>query len=237
MSKLIYLIATKANKKIFFSYIKNFILNFFYKRKRKIFINNYRNFLNTKKYTFDFFSQNTFDWARVLSGFKKKNFNYLEIGSFEGNSALFIFKFFNPMMVCCCDSWTPLTERDGSDEGYSDFDMPRVEKNFNYNLRDYQNRLKKYKMKSDQFFKKNQITFDIIYVDGSHFGEDVSKDCYSSWQILNKNGILIFDDYFWKSYTKIESNPAYAINRFLDSINGKYEVLYLSKFQLFIKKL
>lgn len=237
MNKLIYLINTKANKKIFFSYIKNFFLNFFYKRKRKIFINDYRNFLNTKKYTFDFFSQNTFDWNRVLSGFKGKDFNYLEIGSFEGNSALFIFKFFNPTMVYCCDSWIPLTQRDGSDEGYSDFNMLKVEKNFDYNLKDYQNRLKKCKIKSDNFFKKNLTTFDLIYVDGSHFGEDVSRDCYSSWKILNKNGILIFDDYFWKSYKKIENNPAYAINRFLDSISGKYEVLFLSKFQLFIKKL
>ena len=237
MNKLVYLFKTKANKKIFFSYIKNFFLNFFYKRKRKIFINDYRNFLNTKKYTFDFFSQNTFDWSRVLSGFKEKDFNYLEIGSFEGNSALFIFKFFNPIMVYCCDNWTPLTQRDGSDEGYSDFNMFKVEKNFDYNLKDYQNRLKKCKMKSDNFFKKNQTTFDLIYVDGSHFGEDVSRDCYSSWKILNKNGILIFDDYFWKSYKKIENNPAYAINRFLDSISGKYEVLFLSKFQLFIKKL
>jgi len=237
MNKLFYLIITKANKKIFFAYFRNFILNFFNKKKRKIFINNYRKFLNTKKYTFDFFSQNTFDWNRILLNFKEKNFNYLEVGSFEGNSALFIFKFFNPKTVCCCDAWTPLPKRDGSDEGYADFDMPTVEKNFDHNLKDYENRFKKFKMKSDYFFQKNEITFDLIYIDGSHFGEDVLKDSKSAWRILNKDGILIFDDYFWKSYKKIESNPAYAINTFLNSISGKYEVLYLSKFQLFIKKL
>jgi hypothetical protein len=55
--------------------------------------------------------------------------------------------------------------------------------------------------------------------------------------VLNKNGVIIFDDYFWKSYDKIESNPAYAINSFLKEINGQYKVLLLSKFQLFIKKL
>ena len=91
-------------------------------------------------------------------------------------------------------------------------------------------------MRSEVFFKDNVLEFDVIYIDGSHFAEDVLKDCRSSWVNLKKNGILILDDFFWKNYDKIENNPAYAINIFLKEINNAYKIICLSKFQLFIKK-
>ena len=91
-------------------------------------------------------------------------------------------------------------------------------------------------MKSDIFFKENIDMFDVIYVDGSHFADDVLKDCRSSWAFLKKNGILILDDFFWKNYKEIENNPAHAINLFLKEINNCYKILRLSKFQLFIEK-
>jgi predicted O-methyltransferase YrrM len=115
--------------------------------------------------------------------------------------------------------------------------MRSVEKNFDLNLKTYKKKLRKFKCKSKVFFKNNNINFDLIYIDGSHFAKDVLQDCKSAWLVLNKNGVIIFDDYFWKGYDKIENNPAYAINSFLKEINGQYKVLLLSKFQLFIKKL
>ncbi|MDA8548128.1 class I SAM-dependent methyltransferase [Candidatus Pelagibacter bacterium] len=237
MSRLLYLTKTKPNRKIIYSYLKNLFVVFFLKKKRKEFINNYRRLIERKKITFDFFSQNTYDWYNCLFYLKKKKFTYLEIGSFEGNSAFFIFKFFSPKIVYCCDAWLPLPKRDGSDEGYKNFEMRSVEKNFDFNLKTYKKKLRKFKCKSRVFFKNNNKNFDLIYIDGSHFAKDVAQDCKSAWLVLNKNGVIIFDDYFWKSYDKIESNPAYAINSFLKEINGQYKVLLLSKFQLFIKKL
>ena len=75
-----------------------------------------------------------------------------------------------------------------------------------------------------------------IAIDGSHFADDVLKDCRSSWACLKKNGILILDDFFWKNYKEIENNPAHVINLFLKEINNCYKILRLSKFQLFIEK-
>ena len=237
MSRLLYLTKTKPNRKIIYSYLKNLLVLFFLKKKRKEFISNYRRLIERKKITFDFFSQNTYDWSKCLFYLQKKKFTYLEIGSFEGNSAFFILKFFNPKIVYCCDPWLPLPKRDGSDEGYKNFEMRSVEKNFDFNLKTYKKKLRKFKCKSRVFFKNNNTNFDLIYIDGSHFAKDVVQDCKSAWLVLNKNGVIIFDDYFWKSYDKIENNPAFAINSFLKGINGQYKVLLLSKFQLFIKKL
>ena len=221
--------------------LKKYIVYFFYlhlkKKERKKFINNYRNFYNKKKFTCDFFSQNTFDWINVLKSFKKKNFKYLEIGSFEGNSALFILNYFQTNSVHCVDPWTQFYKIKGSIEGYEDVSLEGVEKNFDENLKIYNGRFKKYKMTSEIFFRNNIIDFDIIYIDGSHLYEDVLRDCRSSWAILKKKGILILDDFFWKNYNKIEDNPARAINLFLSEIKDCYKVLRLSKFQLFIKKI
>ncbi|MDB9768712.1 class I SAM-dependent methyltransferase [Candidatus Pelagibacter ubique] len=236
MNKFKYLIETRSSLRLFKEFLRYYFLFPFIKRKRKNFINDYRNFYNKKKYTLDFFSQNTFDWINVLERFKRKDFDYLEIGSFEGNSALFILNYFQTNSVHCVDPWIQLYKEKGSNEGYEDISIIDVEKNFDYNLKNYDGRFKKYKMKSDVFFKENINMFDVIYVDGSHFADDVLKDCRSSWACLKKNGILILDDFFWKNYKEIENNPAHVINLFLKEINNCYKILRLSKFQLFIEK-
>ena len=81
------------------------------------------------------------------------------------------------------------------------------------------------------------IQLDVIFIDGSHFADNVFKDCKNSWPILKKEGILILDDYFWKGYEKPEQNPAFAINKFLKEINEEYKIIKLTKFQLFLRKL
>tara|TARA_X000001036_G_scaffold223960_1_gene209594 strand:+ start:24 stop:740 length:717 start_codon:yes stop_codon:yes gene_type:complete len=221
--------------------LKKYIVYFFYlhlkKKERKKFINNYRNFYNKKKFTCDFFSQNTFDWINILNEFKKKELNYLEIGSFEGNSALFILNNFNVKSVLCVDPWKQLSKKEGSNEGYEDIPIKIIENNFDENLKPHQGKFKKYKMRSEVFFKKNAFDFDVIYIDGSHLAEDVLKDCRSSWSCLKRDGILILDDFFWNNYDKIEHNPAYAINTFLKEIENNYKIICLSKFQLFIRKI
>ena len=78
--------------------------------------------------------------------------------------------------------------------------------------------------------------YDVIYVDGYHKAEQVFKDCVNSWKTLNKNGIMICDDYIWDHYTEVVNNPCYAINNFLGTINN-YKVLKVSNSQLFLKKI
>ena len=77
-------------------------------------------------------------------------------------------------------------------------------------------KIKKIKSTSDEFFNSNKKTFDVIYIDGDHYGSQVYKDCTNALKILKKNGYLICDDYFWNFYTKNEDNPCFAINIFLD---------------------
>ena len=111
----------------------------------------------------------------------------------------------------------------------------RIEENFDKNTSEFKN-IMKLKTLSDDFFKDNKIKFDAIYIDGYHKGSQVFKDFKNSWQTLNVGGILIFDDYIWKFFSKIEDNPCYAINKYLNEISKNIKVLKVSNSQLFIQK-
>jgi len=50
------------------------------------------------------------------------------------------------------------------------------------------------KMTSDHFFKNNQDTFDIIFIDGDHQYNQVKRDIDNSLKFLNKNGVILLHD-------------------------------------------
>ena len=237
MKKINYLFETKSNFDLIRSYLFHSLKLKINKKNRKKFIADYKTFLQGKKITHDFFSRNIFDWYKVLDKFKNEKLKYLEIGSFEGNSALFVIKYFKNFSLVCVDQWKQLDERDGSREGYEHLPIDTIERNFDDNLKNYNSRFVKKKISSDLFFVKNVELFDIIFIDGSHYAKDVWNDCLNSWSILKKNGILILDDYFWKGYEDLQDNPAFAINKFLKKIKNEYKVIRLTKFQLFLKKI
>ena len=237
MRKIKYLFSTRSNINLIKSYLFHSIELKVNKKIRKKFIKEYQNFLLEKKITYDYFSRNIFDWYTVLNKYKNEKSKYLEIGSFEGNSALFVMKYFKNFSLVCVDQWKQLYEEDGKREGYEHLPILSVEKNFDENLKNYTHRFVKMKTSSDLFFNKNNEMFDIIFVDGSHYSKDVFYDCLNSWSILKKNGILILDDYFWKGYDELQDNPAFAINQFLNKIIKEYEIIKFTKFQLFLKKL
>lgn len=63
-------------------------------------------------------------------------------------------------------------------------------------------------VRSDQFWKENTSTFDLIYVDGSHIYEDVKNDLYEAWKVLNKGGILMADDWDHKKNIEAENETS-----------------------------
>lgn len=50
------------------------------------------------------------------------------------------------------------------------------------------------RMTSDEFFAQNTDTFDVIFIDGLHYHEQVSKDLDNALTVLNKGGIIILHD-------------------------------------------
>lgn len=51
-----------------------------------------------------------------------------------------------------------------------------------------------FSLTSDDFFKQNKDKFDIIFIDGLHWSEQVYKDIINSIEVLNKGGYIICHD-------------------------------------------
>ena len=110
-----------------------------------------------------------------------------------------------------------------------------MRKKFNKNIKKFKKRTFIYEGSSDSFFENNKKNFDLIYVDGAHDYKSVLTDSINSFKYLRKNGLLIFDDYFWRFYED-GKNPINAINSFLKKIKKRYKIEFLTT-QLAIKKI
>jgi predicted O-methyltransferase YrrM len=81
-------------------------------------------------------------------------------------------------------------------------------------------------------------SFDLIYIDGSHKFEDVFVDAYYSMRLLNKQGILVFDDCSDKEVLKVirymdtlpESFKSIDIREYISFSNLKNAIYPLAKF-------
>lgn len=49
-------------------------------------------------------------------------------------------------------------------------------------------------MTSDEFFEKNKKTFDVIFIDGLHHGDQVLKDIENALEVLNEGGTILCHD-------------------------------------------
>jgi predicted O-methyltransferase YrrM len=47
---------------------------------------------------------------------------------------------------------------------------------------------------SRDFWRANERTFDLIYVDGDHTFEPARADLFAAWQALEPGGVLVIDD-------------------------------------------
>ena len=160
-----------------------------------------------------------------------KNFvkNILEIGSYEGRSAIFFLNYFNTSKITCVDTWL------GSHEHVRK--MEEIEKNFDNNLKLYENKLIKPKTTSDNFFLTNKLLFDLIYIDGLHAYDQVKSDLENAYKFLRPKGYLLIDDYLWKFYPANKKNVINSTNEFIQKYNNNLEVIYISSQVLLKKKL
>ena len=224
-NKIKFLILSDASSNIIFSFIIQKFINFFIKKKIKLYKNNHRKSLLEKQITSDYFSSHAYHFAEVGSKLETK-FNYLEIGSFEGNSAFFIAKNFPHTYIHCVDIWS---EYPGEKNNL-------LEKRFDNNLFNLNNIIK-FKDTSDNFFSENKKFFNLIYIDGYHKADQVYQDCKNAWAVLNEDGYLICDDYIGAHYHIINENPCFAINHFLSEIKGQFIVVKVTNSQIFLKKI
>ena len=201
------------------------------KVKYQIIKRRFEKFIESKFFSQKWFLNNFELFHYYLPKDYDKNFSYLEIGSYEGLSALNILYNYKNSKVTTIDLWD---EGNINSESLN-VNFNEIEDRFNKNLNGY----KYTKIKNDSVIVlrellKKKIFFDIIYIDGSHNGEDILSDAIESYKILNEEGILIFDDVV-NANKNITIQSYVGFEKFCEIYKKKIKVLYLKNIAIIRK--
>jgi hypothetical protein len=58
--------------------------------------------------------------------------------------------------------------------------------------------------------------YQIVYVDGDHRASSCLFDCVLGWQLLERGGVLLVDDYLW-THPSVRIPPRFAVDGFVRS--------------------
>jgi predicted O-methyltransferase YrrM len=189
-----------------------------------------------KTFSTDWAGNHFFIWAELLHPLREKPVRILEIGSWEGRSALFFLNYLPLSSIVCIDTFV------GNAEHHLDPHFQRLalkaEAQFDFNLAALADRVEKNKGSAATVLPALGIAgrrFDLAYVDGSHMAADVYSDAVLTWSLMESGGIVIFDDYEWDLMGSDLERPKLGIDAFLATLRGHYRELRRA-YQLVIAK-
>lgn len=176
-------------------------------------------------FTQDGFTLSMRAWEPLFVELEGKQARMLEVGSYEGMSACYALWRLPDAHITCVDTFT------GSPEDLViDVDLSTLRAVFEKNIAIVDaSRVRTLVGDSRRVLLELVEAgerFDLVYVDGSHVALDVLADSAYAWQLLRTGGFLVWDDYEWAALGMDPLlRPGVAIDRFLDLVDGKYELL------------
>src|SRR5512135_1720811 len=179
--------------------------------------------------TENYFPPNIPIWEKALEGYKgKPNVHYLEVGIFEGQSALWMLEKVLTHPTARLTGIDPF-----SDPGYLEGSKTHTYKEIFYsNLKasGSEGKARIIEGYSQVELRKLPLeSFDIIYIDGSHNSADALEDAILSWRLLKDGGVLIFDDYL------LHAGMKRTINTFFSLLAEHFELVHVGR-QVLLKK-
>lgn len=191
------------------------------------------------QFSADWFTHNSNNFVaakRVVPSVK----NILEVGSFEGLSAVWMTKNLleDDGKIVCIDTWAG-----GEEHKAIGMDMSIVEARFDHNvamLKEEQPTKSIVKCKGHSPVEiAKQVAqgncFDFIYVDGGHTAVDCITDAIIAWQVLKPGGAMILDDYGWHDRPIGPMHPKPGIDAFLNLFYADLTVLFMN-YQVAVQK-
>jgi predicted O-methyltransferase YrrM len=188
------------------------------------------------------FTQDWFKWAppvwEQLVPMLSERKNFLEIGSFEGRSAIWIVE--NMMEdggeIFCIDTWE-------GGEDHINNELDGAQERFNSNIELLKAKYPKRKVIAHKGTSTHclasaitaELNFDFIYIDGSHTAPDTLTDACMSFPLLKVGGFMVFDDYMWGDPRDALHRPKIAIDSFCTIFAESIEFTHLG-YQLIIRK-
>ena len=189
-----------------------------------------------KSFSYDWTSLNFPLWTKLLSSRRQSVASVLEIGSWEGRSALFFLNYLPNCRIVCIDTFGGGFDHIAKTE-FSEV-LPHIESRFDANLADFKDRVQKIKAPSIVALPQLGIChrrFDLAFIDGSHQASDVYSDAVLTWSMLVSGAIMIFDDYQWKLMDDELQRPKLGVDAFLDAFENSYRILSRD-YQIIIEK-
>jgi GR25 family glycosyltransferase involved in LPS biosynthesis/predicted O-methyltransferase YrrM len=187
------------------------------------------------QYTNDWFVRNIDISMKILKNiFVDKPVKVLEIGTHEGRSAIWMLEnlcllpgstFTSVDPYCTDDTTSPVNTK--------------TYKLFSHNI-NLSTQIEKFNQYIDYSYNimpkliEEKKVYDIIYLDGSHLTEDVLQDAIYSHQMIQSNGIILFDDAGFDNNCTTAIKP--AIKQFLAKYPTEYRVI-LKEWQWMIQKI
>jgi predicted O-methyltransferase YrrM len=183
----------------------------------------------TAEYSFttDYVTHHAPTWCQYLRSLRgSSHARLLEIGSFEGRSAIWFLDNIliqQTATITCVDPFYGLGR----------------EARFDHNIRvsGHSAKVTKIKGRSETvLLDLEPASYDAIYIDGAHLAVNVLMDAVLSWTLLKPGGVLIFDDYLWHTERPAWARPQLAIDQFLSMVGTEAQVLHKA-YQIIIRKL
>ena len=202
------------------------------KLKYKIIKRNFENYIESKSFSQKWFLNNFEVFHHYLPKDPVTNFSYLEIGSYEGLSAINILFNYKNSKVTAIDLW----EKSNINSESLNVNFNEVEDKFNKNLEGYEySKIKNDSVVALRELSKKNLYFDFIYIDGSHNGEDILSDAIESYKLLNSEGIIFFDDVV-NANKNLSIQSYIGFEKFCQIYKKKIKVLYLKNIAV-VKKI
>jgi len=184
-----------------------------------------------KEFAYDWTSANFPVWTKFLAPNRDQPTRVLEVGSYEGRSAIFFLNFLRRSTLVCVDVWDASVL-----EPYLVQEMPEIlveyplaEGRFDRNLSGFAGRVTKIKARSSDALAELGVgreRFDLVYVDGDHRRAGAYRDCVLSWPLLKPGRVLLIDDYDFDLGPTEVFKPKQGIDAFLQGIEGQFDELH-----------
>ncbi|WP_170061139.1 class I SAM-dependent methyltransferase [Spirosoma aerolatum] len=179
-------------------------------------------------FTSDWTSSNYNNWETWFVPYRgQPNLRILEIGSFEGRSAVWFLEnvLTHPSAQLVCVDPMPWP-----------VNPPRPRFIHNIQLTGKASQVTLLQERSEiALTQLPHASFDIIYIDGAHDAINVLADGMYSWELLKVGGLMLFDDYLWEPDKPEYSRCHRAIDLLIKHF-GDRKTLMHQGYQVLIRK-
>ncbi len=155
-------------------------------------------------------------WLAMFGSLKNKaNLKYLEVGSLEGRSVIWMMEnIFNH----------PTSSAEIIDSFY---DQNEATLKNNLRIANLTDRILLHEGSSHVKLRNlPPEQFDLIYIDGCHCCRHLLSDLALAWDLLKPKSFMILDDYAFKNYPPDELSPKSVIDFFTECFKKELTVVY-----------